>query len=81
MVQVKGVRIDKLTISRESEDVKFSVEYSLVADNGKVLAKQECNTGYNEDLKVQPTADAIVAIRKAADVIKLEIEKTLGIVE
>lgn len=78
-MQIKGVRIDKLSLERSTEGLGFSftVDYCLLSEKDIVIARQTCN-GYNAALKLDVSAESAVAIRAVSDILKKEIEALLG---
>ncbi len=78
-MQIKGIRVDSLSITREETGpgFKFEVGYSLMSDKDTVLAKQTCN-GYQGSIKLDVSADSAKAIRNVSDILKKEIETILG---
>uniref|UniRef100_A0A6H1ZKY4 Uncharacterized protein n=1 Tax=viral metagenome TaxID=1070528 RepID=A0A6H1ZKY4_9ZZZZ len=78
-VMISGARIDSIELIRKDEGVEFKANYSLVKDDGTVMAKQSVN-GYG-DIKLNLSAEMAKAIQGVTKQLKKEIESIIGITE
>lgn len=81
-VSIQGIRVDNVDIVQKPDDgdEKVSGNYSLMSNNGKVLAKQAFN-GYSETIKVNLPADTVKAKNAFMKLLKRDIETVLGMEE
>lgn len=82
-VTIKGIRIESLSLQRDTEEggVKLaSATYSLISSVDTVLAKQAIG-GYNSDIKLEPSADTLKALRDFTRLYQQDVTRTLGLEE
>ena len=79
-ILINGVRVDSLEITRADEGLEYGGKFSLIKEDGTVLAKQSIN-GYSPDLKLNLSAEVAKKLRALAEEVKSEIETMLGIKE
>lgn len=79
-INIRGIRIDSVTITAKEEEGDFVTgNYSLMSNNDKVLAKQSFN-GYS-DIKVALSAETIKVQNAFRAGVKKDIETVLGLIE
>jgi len=78
-VTIKGIVLGNVEIKSDNDGIKVEGKYSIMSMSDVVLAKQGFN-GYN-DIKVNLGAETMNALTKFRELLKKEVEATLGFTE
>lgn len=79
-ITIKGIRIEQVTIDRDVEGGGHKLStasYALISSVDKVLAKQSLG-GYG-DMKLEPSATTVAALRAFMDSYQADVVATLGL--
>ena len=79
MIAIQGLRLDSISITLEDTEDKVTGYYSLMSNQGKVLAKQSFND--YSGVKITFSAETLKALNSFLVGAKKDAEVTLGLFE